>query len=267
MIQTEISNNNIIKILKKVDLYINQCVEDNVKLICLPELFATQINIMDLYSVSEPIGGTICSFLCERAKKYNVFIVAGILEKDGYEVFNSAVLINTKGEIIGVHRKIYLNNFEKGFLSCGSKSEVFETELGKIGIVIGSDISSFNVCQKLAENEVELIICLIQSPADMSVSIECIVKSRALDIEAFIVVVSNVGFSKLADMNFKGISRVLCNPVLLGQDQLNYDNKDSIIIKKTQNKEMIITCECDIEKLNEEKIFSYSPNKQKVIIE
>ncbi|HLF33615.1 MAG TPA: carbon-nitrogen hydrolase family protein, partial [Cyclobacteriaceae bacterium] len=51
-------------------------------------------------------GGEASKRLCQAAKKNNVYICAGIVERDGEKVYNAAVIINNKGKILVKHRKL-----------------------------------------------------------------------------------------------------------------------------------------------------------------
>jgi deaminated glutathione amidase len=63
----------------------------------------------------------------------------GLTEKTASHHYNTALLINEKGEIYGQHRKINLLEVEFPFYEVGQKLEVFDTPFGKIGLNICAD--------------------------------------------------------------------------------------------------------------------------------
>jgi predicted amidohydrolase len=83
--------------------------------------------------------GESCSCLCTAAQRYRVFVCAGLVERAGDTVFNSAVLINPDGEVILLHRK--LNELEIGhdLYAQGDRLGVAPTAFGTIGVMICAD--------------------------------------------------------------------------------------------------------------------------------
>lgn len=78
--------------------------------------------------VAEPIPGPLIQRFIAAARKHKMAIVAGLEERDGTRVYNSAVLIDRHGEILARHRKI--NELEIGLevYSKGASLNVFPFE-------------------------------------------------------------------------------------------------------------------------------------------
>lgn len=87
-------------------------------------------------------GGSTFNTLAKAAKKYGIYICAGIIEKDGDRTFNAAILINRKGELILKHRKINELDIAHNLYNQGDRINVCETEFGTIGVLICADASS-----------------------------------------------------------------------------------------------------------------------------
>jgi len=89
---------------------------------------------------AEPIPGPSTDYFGELAKKDQLHIVAGLIERDRHQLFNVAVLIAPDGKLIGKYRKVCLpdGEYDKG-MSPGTDYPVFETRLGKIGMMICYD--------------------------------------------------------------------------------------------------------------------------------
>ncbi len=90
-------------------------------------------------SESEEIPGKFSDMLCKFSKKNKIYICAGLTEKSGNENYNTAILINSAGEIILKYRKINVLEDAFPFYSIGQKLEVVNSKFGKIGINICSD--------------------------------------------------------------------------------------------------------------------------------
>ena len=90
--------------------------------------------------VAEPIPGPSTDYFCALAKKYNIHIVVGLVERDGHLIYNVAVLIGPDGRIIGKYRKVCLPRGEvDAGLAPGKDYPVFETKFGKVGMMVCYD--------------------------------------------------------------------------------------------------------------------------------
>jgi len=90
--------------------------------------------------VAEAIPGPSTEYFCALAKKYSIHIVVGLVERDGHLIYNVAVLIGPDGRIIGKYRKVCLPRGEvEAGLAPGKDYPVFETKLGKIGMMVCYD--------------------------------------------------------------------------------------------------------------------------------
>ncbi len=91
---------------------------------------------------SEPVPGPSTEKIAAAAKRWDCTAVVGMLERDGDNIYNSAVVISPQG-ILGAHRKVHLlclgiDRFDE----LGDKPfPVFKTPAGKIGINICYDCS------------------------------------------------------------------------------------------------------------------------------
>jgi len=96
----------------------------------------------EFFQLGEPLDGPYISKACELADKLNIFFVLGFLEQRKRSLFNSAVLIDHDGEIIGSYSKTH---FAQGyqvnpdFYCPGEDYPVFDTPFGKAGILICYD--------------------------------------------------------------------------------------------------------------------------------
>src|SRR5262249_3898988 len=58
------------------------------------------------HEVAEPVPGPSTEYFGQLAKKHNIYIVPGLLERDGHLVYNVAVLIGPDGKVAGKYRKV-----------------------------------------------------------------------------------------------------------------------------------------------------------------
>jgi predicted amidohydrolase len=86
---------------------------------------------------SAPIPGPLTEALGQKAKQYHTYIIAGMLELDGGKTYDTAVLIDRKGQVAGKYRKTHLPLAEvEDGETPGSEYPVFVTDFGRIGILV-----------------------------------------------------------------------------------------------------------------------------------
>lgn len=92
--------------------------------------------------LAEAIPGCATSRLAEAAKKYNMYIIFGMPEKDGEEVYNSAAIIRPDG-MTQTYRKLHLPFDEATWAVPGDKPVLLDTPWGPVGITICYDTYCF----------------------------------------------------------------------------------------------------------------------------
>ena len=122
---------------------VDQAVAEGAGLVVLPELANSGYvfeSMEEAWALAEPIpSGVTCQAWIEAAKRHQVHIVAGINERTEDCLFNSAILAGPDG-YLGTYRKVHLWNQENRFFQPGDLGfPVFETTLGRIGILICYD--------------------------------------------------------------------------------------------------------------------------------
>ncbi len=139
-------SSDIDKNLEKCINLIELAAERGANVICLQELFNTlwfpKDSNPENFALAEKVDGKTIRLLKGVAKKTGTVIIAPFFEKgiDGI-YYNSAVVIDEKGQLVGTYRKVHvpqLPMYEESFyFSAGDLGfPVFDTSYGKIGIQI-----------------------------------------------------------------------------------------------------------------------------------
>lgn len=84
-------------------------------------------------------GGDACLRLREAAREHQIHVCAGLVERAGDRLFNSAVLISPEGDVLLHHRKIHELAMARPLYTCGDRLGVARTALGTIGLMICAD--------------------------------------------------------------------------------------------------------------------------------
>lgn len=136
-------------IFDKVRKIIEAAGEEGVNVICLQEAWSMPFAFctrekQPWCEFAEPVDGPSTQFLKDLAIKYEMVIVSPILERDevhGDTIWNTAVVINEEGKVIGKHRKNHIprvGDFNEStyYFEGNTGHPVFDTKFGKIAINI-----------------------------------------------------------------------------------------------------------------------------------
>ena len=121
-----------------------QAADDGADLLVTIEAFNGGLHPDDeRYDFAEA-GETIDSPLMERfallAGRRKVHVVAGLYTRRHEHVYNSAVLFGPEGRIIGIFDKVHLPAGEDRTITPGDQFPVFDTDLGRIGMLVCYDL-------------------------------------------------------------------------------------------------------------------------------
>jgi len=128
---------------RNIQLFADQVAEAGklgLDIVCLPEAILQVGTGTTICDNAEPIPGPSTQFLGKVAREYGIWVVAGLTEKVGDTVYNTAALIDRKGEVAGIYRKIHLPREEwRQGIEPGDEYPTFETDFGTIAIQICYD--------------------------------------------------------------------------------------------------------------------------------
>lgn len=207
---------NIEKNISVMESWVKKIMKEDssVDMIVFPELALTGYEVEgDCYSVAEryPNGESILA-MGRVAKDNNVHIVFGFVEeadKDNKKViYNSAALINNKGEAQGVSRKVHLvEGVDTEWFTHGEEYNVFDTPFGKVGLMICWDSAFPEVARILAIKGAEIIAVPAAWEAPNDGDWDIIQSARSLDNVVYIAACNRVGTDK--SLTFFGKSKIV----------------------------------------------------------
>lgn len=139
--------------LSKAAELVQKASEAGGKVVVLPECFNSPYSTKHFANYAENISdpqSPSLSALRQMAISNSVYLIGGsIPETSEGKYYNTCLIFNPLGEIIGKHRKVHLFDinvpggvtfFESDVLSAGNEATVVETEYCKIGIGICYDV-------------------------------------------------------------------------------------------------------------------------------
>ena len=126
--------------------------------VVLPETLTCMGNGLTYADVAESIPGPSTKYFSELAKKHGLYLVAGLVERDGHLIYNVAVLLSPEGELVGKYRKVTLprTEIDMGIVP-GNEYPVFDTSFGKVGLMVCYDGFFPEVARELSNRGAEVI--------------------------------------------------------------------------------------------------------------
>jgi len=99
----------------------------------------------EIYPFCEKAEGETFQTLAPLAQRYQSWIICGIAEKESEDedakLYNSALIINSRGELAGCYRKILLYAQDETWAASGTERMIFETEFGTVAPAICMDLN------------------------------------------------------------------------------------------------------------------------------
>lgn len=145
--------------LKRIEAGVCNAAREGADIVLFPETIADRATGMPEDKVFEPISGTLCSFMKELAAKNRCYIIFTYHETDEKGLkHNTAILIDRRGEIAGRYVKTHqaLVEFERGMVP-GNTYPVFDTDFGRIGILICWDAYFAEPAHELSMQRAEIL--------------------------------------------------------------------------------------------------------------
>jgi len=131
----------------------------NLDIVCLGEAIRVIGTGKGHADVAAPIPGPATERLAQAARRNRLWVVAGLVERDGLDLYNTAVLIDREGELAGTYRKIHLPREEwRSGIRPGADYPVFETDFGTVAIQICYDSCFPEITGILARKGAEVIL-------------------------------------------------------------------------------------------------------------
>lgn len=186
--------------LKTIQAEINSTKSD---LIIFPELFLSGYLCRDkLFDVAESLDSKLVKSVVKSAKKKGCHVIFGMPERDEKvkgHIYNTAVLVAPDGKV-NHYRKMHLVNFgpfeDKRYFTEGGSIQVFDTDLGKIGLIICYDIFFPELTKAYALQGAEIVVCISASPSVTRAFFEKMMVARAIENTTFVLYSNLIGTEK-----------------------------------------------------------------------
>jgi predicted amidohydrolase len=137
------------------------------RVVVLPECLDLGWTDPSAASAATPIPGARSDELAAAARANGIYVVAGLTERAGDEVYNTAVFLSPAGELLLRHRKINELDIATSTYATGTDLAVRRTELGTVAVTICAD--NFPDSAVLAHSVARMGAQLLLSPCAWAV--------------------------------------------------------------------------------------------------
>ena len=182
---------------------IQEAADRGCKFVVLPECMDLGWTHPSARELAQPIPGAHFQTLSRAASTNEIYVVAGLVERDGERFFNSAILISPNGELLSLHRKINELSIAHDLYSIGDRLTVADTEFGKVAVNICAD--NFGSSQAISHVQARMGARLVLSPSAWAVDAD---HDNVKDPYGQLWRDSYTELSRLYDLTIVGVSNV-----------------------------------------------------------
>ena len=242
------------ELLSQVEYFVDTVSDYQSDFIVFPEFFnAPLMGLEDHANQTEAIRGLaeytplFRERMSQMAIEYNANIITGSmpLAEDGH-IYNVSYLCHRSGKI-DEQKKIHITPHEKKdwVIQGGDKISVFETDAGKVGILICYDVEFPELGRLMAKQGLEILFVPFWTDTKNSyLRVRHCAQARAIENECYVVLAGSVG----------NLPQVESLDVQYGQSAMLSPSDfafphDAILSEATPNTEMLLFSDLDLDKL------------------
>src|SRR3954470_9863008 len=156
---------------------------------------------------AEEIPGPTTEAFAAECARLGIHAITGLLERDGDTLYNAAILVGPDG-LIGSYRKTHLPFLGVDrFVTPGDELKVFDTAIGKIGLIICYDLRFPEVTRTLALAGADIVALPTNFPMAARLQCDIIAPARAAENRIYLLVANRVG--KEGTGEFCGLSQIV----------------------------------------------------------
>ncbi|NML70957.1 carbon-nitrogen hydrolase family protein [Chryseobacterium sp. RP-3-3] len=196
---------NIDAFYEQVEFFVNVMGDYKSDFVLFPELFNTPLlapfnklserdSMIELAKLSEEIKNKIS----ELAISYNVNIISGsmpVFDTESNDLYNVSYLLHRDGRI-DEYRKVHITPNERKYygMKGGNEIRVFDTDCGKIGLVICYDVEFPELPRILADQGMKILfVPYLTDTQNAYIRVRHCAAARAIENECYVAIAGCVG--------------------------------------------------------------------------
>jgi N-carbamoylputrescine amidase len=241
---------NIEKMIRKHEGFATIAKQQDVQILCFQELFYGPYFCAEQdrkwYKYAEPIPGPLTERMQKLAKDNNLVLIAPMYEEESVGVYyNTAIVIDSDGSLLGKMRKMHIPHLDPGFwekfyFRPGNLGyPVFNTSVAKIGVYICYDRHFPEGARALGLNGAEIVFNPSATVAGLSEHLWSIEQpAHAVANGYFMAAINRVGEEPWKTGTFYGSSYIA-------------DPRGQMVVQGSRDKEELVVADIDLDVIRE----------------
>jgi predicted amidohydrolase len=187
--------------------------------------------------------------MSKLAVSYNINIIAGSMpEYVGHKLYNVCYLLRRDGTFDAQY-KLHVTPNEVAFwgLTGGSRLKVFETDAGRIGILICYDVEFPELPRLLSDQDMQILFVPFWTDTKSGyLRVRRCAQARAIENECYVAITGSVGnLPKVENCDIQYSQAAVFSPADFAFPH------DAVVAESTPNTEMMLIVDLDLNKLKE----------------
>ena len=198
--------------LRKIVNFAERAQAAGAALVVFPEMADTGYVMSVIREAARPWSEGAVPALQELAKRLSLTIICGVSERVGEAIYNSQVLIDSRGQVVGRYRKTHLfcagSADEKECFTAGDELQSYDYGKFRLGLTICYDLRFPEIYRKLAtEQSANVFIISSAWPFPRLEHLRILCQARAIENQSYLVLANRVGTDER--LTFCGASAII----------------------------------------------------------
>lgn len=243
------------ELIQQVEFFIDALSDYQCDLALLPEFFNAPLmgieaheNSIDSIKALSEFSEEIIEAISRLAVSYNINIIAGSLPViDNNLLYNVSYFCRRDGTLESQY-KIHPTPHEKRawIMQGGDNLNVFDTDFGKIGVLICYDVEFPELARLQSEKGMQLLFVPFWTDTKNAyLRVRCCAQARAIENECYVAIAGSVGNLPKVD----GADIQYAQSAVFSPSDFSFPH-DAIMAETTPNTEMTLIVDLDLEKLS-----------------
>lgn len=176
------------------------------ELVVLPHMFATGYNtFLHPSRVAEDLSGSTMTFLRTVSQKLKIALLGGFIEDCGGKFYDTTVVMDGRGSIVGSYRRMSLWQDEEDDLLRGDDLCIVDLPMGRGGLMVSRDVTIPEIARTLTFEGAEnlLVSAAIEDHAGWSV----FARARAMENGCYVIASNRIGIE--GELSYCGHSMII----------------------------------------------------------
>lgn len=241
-------------LLQQVEYFVDALSDYQCDFALFPEFFNAPLmglerheNALDAIRALATFTDEVRDAMSKLAVSYNINIIAGSMPViEDNELYNVAYLCRRDGTVEQQY-KLHPTPHEKRdwIMQGGDQLQVFDTDAGKIGILICYDVEFPELARVLSEHDMQILFVPFWTDTKNGyLRVRCCAQARAIENECYVAIAGNVGNLPKVD----GADIQYAQSVVFSPSDFAFPH-DAIMAETTPNTEMTLIVDLDFERL------------------